>query len=198
MTIIRQTLYTAVLLMLASSPVFAGKGPPVEIGEFFDGFNGFYAVTNDSCCSSIIGFAVENDTASGVDTTRPDWIADLVGEDAWNEGYPFGPDSEFNTADFDLTFDDIFGEDAFQAAFYFVGDLEGVFLFDAGIQPGESDNRFTFEAFAPASGFVAFFLDPNGNVNFNLGQTHPIPEPVSALLLGGGLLGLALKRRHRA
>ncbi len=183
-------LFSCIIVILVGLASFGHA--TVTIAEFFDPATqeGFYDVSVDN--DFVVAFAVGNDTATDSDTERSGWDSSEVEKDEWNStialiGLPSA-----------ASFENIFGAGVEQAVAYWDNGLANFFSPKASnpIGPTESDNRFAWLGSVPASNFVVFTSDENGNVdpdpeNVILGTTTVVPEPVSTTLfiVGGATLG---------
>ena len=162
----------------------------ISITEFIgeDGIPAYRVVNNSNLTPtrvSIFGFAASNNDSGSAYTERSGWVADIVSQEAWDEGYQVVHDFGgvlFTTSSLG-SFSSFFGS-ASQVNMYWAGRHYG-----SDIVPGESSSEF-FWLGPLASDFIAFTYE--GGV-----LAVPEPETYAMLLAGLGMLGFMARRRKQ-
>lgn len=212
---------TTLILILAAQTAIATPiaAPLIDIQEKYEYVEDFtsygthYTITNNSLLPVAI-FAVTNPQYASAWTSRPNWGADVVSRDVWNQGFLIDSTSEWGFSFIALTGhmtdawretlwswevdpESVVALGSYENAFGSTNPDDFAYVFwEANasgnyIQPGESSGQFIALP-PPASEYAAW--DKSGNLIY---RSSPIPEPATSALIAIALLALSNMRRSR-
>jgi PEP-CTERM motif len=184
-----RAILASTLLAVTAVPAMAAAVVDITVDEHFNNGHGYYVLHNNSDPGiSVYGLLVTNPFPTSADANRSDWSAGTF----YNVGSALG----FISVVFDC-------QTAGTAAF---GPSSGFCYNDNGltdplnpIDSGESQ-KFKFTSFAPASLFVAGYIDATGAPTDFRGETTfagAVPEPATLGIFGGAFALFGWMRRWR-